>query len=46
MSELIRNLEAALSEIASFGSDKAVTIIENAIKQANRIKRSQAKPSS
>jgi hypothetical protein len=46
MSELIRNLEDALNEVASFGSDRAVTIIENALKQANKIRKSQAKASS
>ena len=46
MSELIKNLEDALNEVACFGNERALTIIENALKQSHRIKQSQAKTAS
>ena len=36
MSELIKTLEVALSEVANFGNSKAVELLEDAIQQANR----------
>lgn len=36
MSELIKTLEVALSEVANFGNTKAVELLESAIQQANR----------
>jgi hypothetical protein len=36
MSELIKTLEVALSEVANFGNSKAVELLEDAIQQANK----------
>ncbi len=36
MSELIKTLEVALGEVANFGNSKAVMLLEDAIKQANK----------
>ena len=36
MSELIKTLEVALSEVANFGNSKAVMLLEDAIQQANK----------
>jgi hypothetical protein len=37
MSELIRNLVEAMEEMAKTGNEKGLIILENAIKQANRL---------
>jgi N-acetylglucosamine kinase-like BadF-type ATPase len=37
MSELIRNLVEAMEEMAKTGNEKGVIILENAIKQANKL---------
>ena len=42
MAELIKNLQAAICEVESFGNSKAVDILDRALNQAFRIKRERS----
>tara|TARA_Y100000401_G_C8325385_1_gene227889 strand:- start:5207 stop:5359 length:153 start_codon:yes stop_codon:yes gene_type:complete len=46
MSDLIKSLEDALNEVAYIGNDKALRIIENALRQAYRLSNEQPKQTS
>lgn len=45
MSELIRNLELALDEMAKVGNEVGIRIIEKAIRQANKLSSDNQPPS-